>query len=189
MHGSLLCTSGGGRTDQSVAATDGNVSIVDGGSGDLAVRPDMARNGCTAKNGSPVGKAWACPGRWGTMVGSTALSLCASGYKLCASANPDISAADLASCRSLKGFYVSDVIGNRFTTAQPTCGAGLNTHVIYGCGEVARATDFATLCGFFGQAMDCGNNRTAIKCPAVPLTNIEQMQHAGSTDGVLCCPL
>lgn len=168
--------------------TDGAV-LGDGGSADLAFPPDLARSGCTAKNGYPVGRAWACPGRWGTMVGGKALDLCASGYKLCLSANPDISAADLTSCRSLKGFYVADVIGNRLGTAQPTCGAALNTHVVYGCGEAARATDFTTQCGFFGQAMDCGNNQTTLKCPAFPLTTIEQLQNAASTEGVLCCPL
>lgn len=167
--------------------TDGAV-LGDGGIADLAFPPDLARIGCKAMNGFPVGRAWACPGNWG--FGTKAIELCASGYKVCTGANPDISPTDLMSCRSLKGFYLADVIGNRFTTAPPTCGAGINYHVVYGCGSVSRSTDFpAQPCGYFSQAMECQNNLTGVKCGAVLITNIEQLQNAASTDGVLCCPL
>ncbi len=140
----------------------------------------------------PGGQGVGVSGSVGNDGGNQGASTCARvATRLCTGANPDISAADLTICRSLKGFYVADVIGNRLGAAPPTCGAGINTHVVYGCGEaVSRATDFLRQqCGFFGQAMDCGNNLTGVKCGAVLITNIEQLQNAASTDGVLCCPL
>ena len=161
----------------------------DGGA-DLASVPDLAMppSGCAAKNGSPVGKAWACPGKWGNAQGTKAAALCGSGYKLCTNANPAISAFELQSCRNLKGFYLADVMGSRQQPAQPVCSTAYAQRVFYGCGEAARGSDFATVCGWFSQAMDCGDNRTGVRCPAVPAGTIEQTWNDIGTDGVLCCP-
>lgn len=157
---------------------------------DLAAVPDLAvaPSGCAAKNGYPVGKAWACPGKWGNAQGTKAASLCGSGYKLCTNANP-ISAFELQSCRNLKGFYLADVMGSRSVPSQPVCGIDYAQRVFYGCGETARGSDFTTVCGWFNQAMDCGDNRTGVRCPPFPAGTIEHTWNDVGTDGVLCCPL
>lgn len=176
-----------GQADQAVGSTDAAMNA------DMAFPPDMTtRKGCADGKGYPVGSAWACPGAWGPYLipPKPAVSLCASGFSVCKSANPFISPTALQECRSLKGFYVADMFANQYLDNAPTCTPGMNYRVIYGCGEAARATDFATACGFFAQAMECdrGRNKTQIKCD-LAFGKIDDLDNRTGVDGVLCCPL
>lgn len=87
-----------GQADQAVGSTDAAMT------GDMAFPPDMTtRKGCADGKGYPVGSAWACPGGWGPYLlpPKPAVSLCASGFSVCKSANPFISPTALQECRSL----------------------------------------------------------------------------------------
>lgn len=171
------------QADLSLSTADGSTAP------DLAIPPaDMARRGCADGKGYPVGSAWACPGKWGPYhFGIKAVSLCASGFTVCKSANPWISAQALGECRNLKGFYLSDIFANQYINDPPTCAPGLNYRLVYGCGEAARATDYTTLCGYFSQVMVCHQNKTDIKCENA-LKSIDELDNRTGVDGVLCCP-
>ena len=173
---------------QDLSISDIGTASTDAAVADLAFPPpDMTRSGCAAGGGNPVGQAWACPGKWGNPYGS-AQKLCASGFKVCTSAIPYISAFELQACRSLKGFFAADVLGSRRVPGQPVCTLTQPTRLLYGCGESARASDFTTECGWFSQAVDCSDIRGGIFCPGTPGI-IDQFQNAMVYDGALCCPL
>jgi len=176
---------------ESTAQVDQSVNRADAATQDMAIPPpDMTRSGCASGGGYPVGKAWACPGRWGIPIAS-AQTLCDAtrSYKVCKTIGSVISGVDLLTCRSLNGFYAIDLVGShKLGVVQPNCTFSDPIRVLFGCGEPARATDFTTLCGGFGQAVDCSDNRSGIVCPGNPPGSIEQFTNSLGIDGVLCCP-
>jgi hypothetical protein len=150
-------------------------------SSDAGVTPDLASPvGCRSGQGSRVGLAWACSGKF-----SSAANQCADGWQPCTSAT----GVDLAVCNMLPGFFIADRPGSHDQLVDFSGTSCLAAEMFrpyrlfFGCGRGTETVDVTNECAGFKRAQrcatiwDCGASTHELRFVAYP----------GTDSGVLCC--